>query len=150
MKNLFALLLMSSLFMFTACDNDDDSVEVVDSSLPNGTLAVQRSGTFTAQNGTPTMGSAQVGTDDEGVTFLGFSDDFTTELGTGTVSIFLSTSDTFTPDPANGNPDLSLVGVVNGNGEAFYRLDGGVDSKYTHVILWCGTANIPFGNAPLQ
>ncbi len=150
MKNVMTLLLMSCALVFTACDSDDDSVEVVDSSLPNGELSVQQSGTFTAQNGTPTQGMAQVGTDDDGTTFLRFSDDFMTELGTGTVSIFFSTSDTFTPDPGNGNPDLSLVGVVNGNGEAFYRLDGGVDGKYTHVILWCGTANIPFGNVQLQ
>lgn len=150
MKNVMALLLMSVTLLFTACNNDDDNVEIIDSSLPNGELTVQRSGTFVAQNGTPTQGMAQVGTDDDGATFLRFSDDFMTELATGTVSIFLSTSDTFTADPGSGNPDLSLIGVVNGNGEAFYKQTGGIDSKFTHVILWCGTANIPFGYAPLQ
>lgn len=150
MKNLLVLLLASSIVLFTACDNDDDSVEIIDSSRPTGELVVSRSGDFVAQNGTPTQGNAALGTDDDGTTFLRFSDDFMTELGTGTVSIYLSTSDTFMPDPGNGNPDLMVVGAVGGNGEAFFRLDGGADSKYTHVILWCGTANIPFGNAALQ
>lgn len=115
MKNLLVLLLTSSFVLFTACDNDDDSVEIIDSSRPTGELVVSRSGDFVAQNGTPTQGNAALGTDEDETNFLRFSNDFMTELGTGTVSIYLSTSDTFMPDPGNGNPDLMVVGAVSGN-----------------------------------
>ena len=152
MKNLRLVTILLALLAlsFTSCDDDDAEQIVIDSSLPNGSTNVLRSGSLVAQNGTPTSGNVEILTDTDGATFLRFADNFTTELGTGTVSIYFSTSDTFNPDPANGNPDLMLVGAVSNNGESFFKLNGSVASKYTHIILWCGSANIPFGNAQLQ
>ena len=43
-----------------------------------------------------------------------------------------------------------LIGNVAGNGEMFIKLDAMPDAKYTHIILWCATANIPFGNVALN
>jgi hypothetical protein len=146
---LFLMLLAILGTGFMACDNDTDT-ETIDSSLPTGMLTVSRTGDFVAENGTPTAGTAALGTDEDGDIFLRFNNGFTTELGTGTVSVYLSTSDTFMPDPANGNPDLRVIGVVSQNGDNYFKLDGMVDNKFTHVILWCGTANIPFGYAELQ
>lgn len=144
------LTLLAFLFLaFTACNNDDDP-EIIDSSVLTGQFTVANSGTFVAENGTPTAGTVEVGTDEDGETFLRFGSNFTTELGTGTVSIYLSTSQTFTPDPANGNPNLRVVGSVGNNGEQYIKLNSAVDSKFTHIILWCGTANIPFGYAALN
>ncbi|MCB0644642.1 MAG: DM13 domain-containing protein, partial [Phaeodactylibacter sp.] len=135
---------------FIACEKEDPQPEIIDSSLPTGTLTVARSGDFTAQNSTPTAGTAALGTDDDGETFLRFNNGFMTELGTGTVSVYLSTSENFVADPMNGNPDLRVVGAVSKNGDNYFKLDGAVDSKFTHVILWCGSANIPFGYALMQ
>ena len=144
---LFSLLILG----FVACKDDDmPEPEIIDSSQPTGVFTVTRSGMFTAQNGTPTAGTAELGTDEDGEYFLRFGSNFMTELGTGTVSIYLSTSDTFMADPANGNPDLRVAGAVSGNGEQYIKFSSAVDSKFTHVILWCGTANIPFGNAALN
>ncbi|MCB0637021.1 MAG: DM13 domain-containing protein [Lewinella sp.] len=148
MKNLFVLALLATGLLFTACD--DETTMIIDSSMPTGQLTVERSGTFTAQNGTPTQGTAELGMDEDGVEFLHLDDDFMTELGTGTATVYFSTSDTYMADPGNGNPDLMLVGVVHGNGENFYRMDNGVDSRFTHVIIWCDSAGIPFGYANLQ
>ncbi|MBU2994959.1 DM13 domain-containing protein [Cellulophaga baltica] len=148
--------LMSVFVLTTSCSSDDDSTETivetveVDSSLPSGTLVVAKSGEFIAESGTPTMGTAELGTDDDDSSFVHFTSDFTTELGTGTVGVFLSTSSEYTADPANGNPDLMLIGNVDANGEKFIKLSATPDDKYTHVILWCATANIPFGNAELN
>lgn len=142
-----ALLFLS--IGFIACNEDEDP-QIIDPTVPTGTFVVQRSGSFTAQNGTPTAGMAALGLDDDNETFLRFGDSFVTELATGTVTVYLSTSESFVADPGNGNPDLKLVGVVSENGEHFFRISGTVDSKYTHVILWCASANIPFGYAPLQ
>ncbi|QWX84401.1 DM13 domain-containing protein [Cellulophaga sp. HaHaR_3_176] len=146
-----------SIFMLTvSCSDDDNETEtiietvIVDSSLPNGDLTVVSAGSFVAENGTPTAGTVEVGTDTDSSNFVHFGSDFTTELGTGTVGIFLSTSSVYTPDPGNGNPELMLIGNVSANGEKFIKLTEAPDAKYTHIILWCATANIPFGNAELN
>lgn len=165
MKNRkFTLVLLASALttFFVSCSDDDAEVVTVtetvvetetvevDSSMPVGDLMVTLSGNLVAESGTPTQGLVEVGVDSESTNFVRFGDDFTTELGTGTVGIFLSTSDTFTADPANGNPDLMLIGNVAGNGEMFIKLDATPDAKYTHIILWCATANISFGNVALN
>jgi len=146
---LFSLFLLSALIV--AC-GDDDTTEtiVVDPTLPQGTFAVSRAGNFVEQNGTGSAGLAELGTDSDGVQFLRFGSDFTTNLGTGTVTVYFSTSMDFVTDPANGNPDLRLVGPVQTAGESFFRLDPNVSANFTHVILWCGSANIPFGYAELN
>ncbi|MCB9290865.1 MAG: DM13 domain-containing protein [Lewinellaceae bacterium] len=150
MKNLLALFLASFALVLSSCNKDDENTMIVDPNQPAGTFTAMRSGAFTAQNGTPTAGTVSVGTDDDGTYFLELGSDFKTALGTGTVTVFLSTSDTYMADPPNGNPDLKLVGIVDSNGESFYKLDGAVAAKFTHVIIWCASAGIPFGYAPLQ
>lgn len=145
----FLSLLLLFSFGFVACEKDGDT-QIIDPNVPTGTFTVARSGDFVPQNSTPTSGMASVGMDSDGDTFLRFNSGFTTELGTGTVTVYLSTSDTYMADPANGNPNLQLVGIVSQNGENFFKLSGPVAAKFTHVIIWCGSANIPFGYAPLQ
>ncbi|WP_291961199.1 hypothetical protein [Maribacter sp.] len=161
MKNRkFTLVVLASVMttFFVSCSDDDGEVVTVtetetvevDSSLPVGDLMVNLSGNLVAESGTPTQGLVELGVDADDTNFVRFADDFTTELGTGTVGIFLSTSEVFTADPANGNPDLMLIGNVADNGEMFIKLDAAPDAKYTHIILWCATANIPFGNVALN
>jgi hypothetical protein len=147
MKKLFLFLLV---IVFVACSEDEGPVSI-DSALPIGSLTVQRTGNFVDQDGAGSKGSASLGTDTQGTSFLAFNSEFSTALATGTVTVFLSTSETFTPDPANGNPNLLLIGPVRNAGENFFRIPSGADlNKYTHVILWCGSVGIPFGNALLQ
>ncbi len=153
MKRKFVLLTsIFSVFAFVlvGCSDDETETITIDTSLPVGNFEVDRQGDLVAESGTPTKGTVQLGTDSEGADFLRFSSDFTTELGTGTVGIFLSTSATYTTDPANGNPDLRLIGNVASNGEMFVKLNSAPEAKFTHIILWCATASIPFGNAELQ
>lgn len=143
-----ALLFLTLIFVFTSCSEDETIT--IDSALPNGNLIVERTGGLTAENGTPTTGTVELGKDLENVDFLRFSSNFTTELATGTVSVYFSTSSVFVADPGNGNPDLILIGGVQKNGEQFFKLNTAIPSNFTHVILWCNTAGIPFGNAQLQ
>ena len=149
---LFALFAGISTAAFTSCEKEViKEVEViVDPTLPQGTFTSSKNGTFTEQNATGSKGSAQLGTDEKGVQFLKFGSDFSTNFATGTVTVYLSTSMTFTPDAANGNPNLRLIGPVTKAGENYFRLDPVAAAKFTHVLLWCGSANVPFGYAPLQ
>lgn len=144
------IILLLFVLGFAACSDDQDPV-IVDPTVPSGSLSIQRSGNFVDQNAAGSAGMASLGTDSQGTTFLAFDSAFRTALATGTVTVFLSTSATFTADPGNGNPNLLLVGPVRNAGENFFRIPTGTDlGKYTHVILWCGSVGIPFGNARLQ
>lgn len=130
--------------------SDDAQTITIDTSKPDGTFSASESGMFVEQNSTGSAGTVELGLDSKGTQFLRFGSDFTTNLGTGTVTVYLSTSMDYVADPGSGNPDLRLVGIVATNGETFYKLDPAAASKFTHVILWCGSANIPFGYAELQ
>jgi hypothetical protein len=149
MKNLlnyfFAVILIT-----TAC-SDEEEVVMIDSSLPQGEFSTQRMGSFVDQNNAGSSGTAALGTDSQATSFLRFNEGFNTALGTGTVTVFLSTSETFTPDPGNGNPDLLLLGAVRSAGVNFFKIPENTNTtEFSHVILWCGSAGIPFGYANLQ
>jgi len=141
---------MAGVLLVSCGGEDDPDPVVIDSSMPQGTYTAAISGTFVEQNDTGSAGTAELGVDSEGTQFLHFGTDFTTNLGTGTVTLYLSTSETYKADPGNGNPDLFLIGAVKSNGEQYFKLDPAAASKFTYVILWCGSANIPFGYAELQ
>lgn len=149
MKKVFLLFYVAFLGL-VSCSEDNDPV-TIDPTRPTGALSVQRSGAFIDQNSAGSMGTASLGVDTQGKEFLSFSSNFTTALATGTVTVYLSTSATFTPDPANGNPNLLVLGPVRSAGENFFAIPTGSSTgKYTHVILWCGSVGVPFGNARLQ
>ncbi len=140
--------LVTCITIFTSCTKEETIT--IDSALPTGTFTAMRSGNIQEQNSTGSKGLVQIGKDQNGTNFMKFGSDFTTVLATGTVTLYLSTSATFKADPGKGNPDLKLVGIVNKNGEMYFKLGSAVESKFTHLILWCGSANIPFGNAELK
>ncbi len=148
MRNILLTFFSIALFSLVSCTKTE--TVTVDTALPQGNFAKLKMGTLVAQNGTPTKGMVNTGKDDQGVYFVKFGSDFTTELGTGTVTVYLSTSATYKADPGKGNPDLKIVGLVNKNGEQYLKLTGAPDSKFTHIIIWCGSASVPFGNAPLN
>jgi hypothetical protein len=144
---LFALLALASFF--TSCEKDPEEV-IIDSSVPQGALNVSKTGSVVAQNDTGSKGTIQLGTDTNNTQFVKFGTDFKTVLATGTVSVYLSTSMNYVADPGNGNPNLRLIGIVQKDGEQYFKLDPKADAKFTHLILWCGSANVPFGYAALN
>lgn len=142
-------LATAAALVFTACEKETEEV-LVDNNLPQGALTVTKMGSITEQNGTGSKGSVKLGTDTKGVQFVQFGSDFQTVLATGTVTVYLSTSQNYVADPGNGNPNLKLIGIVQKNGEQFFKLEPKADTKFTHLILWCGSANIPFGFTALN
>lgn len=147
---LTAAIVSSLAFVSTSCEEDDvDPVTVtIDSSQPQGTITVSKSGTFIAQNDAPTQGMAELVQDESGAYFVSLSDDFTTQLATGTVSLFLAQQAAF----KTGMPDGTqrAVGAINSNGAQSFKvvMPEGVGA-FTHVVLWCSTAGVQFGYAPL-
>lgn len=147
-KSFFLPILTVATLAFAACEKEKEVI--VDPTKPQGAFVVAKSGTFTEQNATGSKGAAQLGKDEDGAHFLKLGADFNSSFATGTVTVYLSTSMTFKTDPGKGNPDLRLIGPVSKAGETYFRLDPAPDAKFTHVILWCASANVPFGYALLK
>lgn len=147
------LIASIALFSLSSCKKETETVietVTVNADQPNGTFSAQRSGTFVEQNSTGTMGEARIGNDSNGDQFVYLTNGFISNFGTGTLTIYLSTSMDYVPDPMNGNPNLKLLGVVTQSGNQYYKVDMPVEENFSHVILWCASANIPFGYAALN
>jgi hypothetical protein len=142
----FAMLMLALTIAFTGCKKD----EVIDPTVPNGDFTVSKTGTFVAENGSGSAGKIELGTDEDGTQFAKMGSDFKTNLATGTVVVYLSTSATYTADPGAGNPALRLIGNIKANGEQYIRLSPAAESKFTHVLLYCASAGVQFGNAALN
>ena len=149
-QKLFIILLSFIMVSFMSSCTKDAVEVIVDTSLPQGTFTSAKSGSIVEQNGTASKGAVTLGTDAKGTQFVKFGSDFSTVLATGTVTVYLSTSDMFKASPSTGNPDLRLIGQVSKNGEQYFKLDPKADAKFSHIILWCGTAAIPFGHSKLN
>ncbi|WP_296698851.1 DM13 domain-containing protein [Algoriphagus sp.] len=151
MKKVIVLFYFAFLGLVACSDDKDKDPVIQDPTKPTGAFNVQRMGNFIDQNGAGSSGTASLGIDSQNQEFLEFGSGFNTALATGTVTVFLSTSDAFMADPGNGNPDLLALGVVRSAGINYFPIPQGTSTeKYSHVILWCGSVGIPFGNAPLN
>ena len=149
MKNKFFMIALLAAAMFASCTKTETVTVTTDSGVPD-VFTKLKGGTLIADKAGNTKGMFQVGTDTKGQNFAKFSSDFVTEQGTGTVTVYMSTSADFKASPGTGNPDLKLIGSISKNGEQFIKLTGAPEAKFTHVILWCGTAGVRFGYAPVN
>lgn len=145
-----AILLISATFWY-ACDSS--STENIDPMVPvdpvavSGPITVLKTGSLTAQSSTNTKGMIQIVTDKDGKYFVRLTEDFTTKFSTGTVTVYLSTSERLQLSSAGS---FQLVSIVGKAGEHFFPLAGNLDPKFGLGIIWCGAAAIPFGFAPLN
>ena len=111
---------------------------------PVGAFTAQRSGSLVAQSGTPTKGTVQLGVDTKGTTFLRLGSDFKSDYHTGTVTLYASKGSVHAPST------VQLISAVGKDGEQHFKMSAALSSDYTHLIVWCGSAKIPFGNAELK
>lgn len=150
MKKILKTALSAFLFLaIISCSdkNDGDPSTPDDNAMVMGQVDVLRSGTLTAQSSTNTVGTVAIVKDKDGKHFVRLSENFTTKFSTGTVTVYLATSQTLN---LNNSSTFQLVSIVGKPGEQFFALPGLPDSKFTHGIIWCGAAAIPFGFAKLE
>jgi hypothetical protein len=152
MKRLFNISLFYSIVLIlSSCDSgsmkDADKMKPADQVEVTGPVTVLKTGTLNAQSSTNTKGMFQVVTNAEGKYFVRLTEDFTTKFSTGTVTVYLSTSDRL---QLSTSGSFQLVSIVGKAGEHFFPLTSAPDAKFTHGIIWCGAAAIPFGFAPLN
>lgn len=151
----FIIILLSAAFIMS-CSDDSETI-TVDPTQPRGTFTATASGTFVDQSMAGTTGGVSIGTDNTGAQFLQFNNNFSTNLNTGTVSVYLTTSMVNSKEdfdalasPGTGNPDLKLIGPLNGSGMSFLKLNSNANANQKFVLLWCGSVNVPFGSAELE
>ncbi len=152
MKNLLKISLSFVIVLIlSSCDSgsmkDADKMKPVDEVAVSGPVTVLKTGTLNAQSSTNTKGMVQLVTNSEGKYFVRLTNDFTTKFSTGTVTVYLSTSDRL---QLSTSGSFQLVSIVGKAGEHFFPLTATPDAKFTHGIIWCGAAAIPFGFAPLN
>ena len=139
-------LIFSSLLLLIllSCKKDTAPVVIPDNSIAvSGSFTPVSSGTFTAQNGTPTAGKVYIGTDDKNA-LLKLGSDFITEFGSGAVTVFLSKSASY------ADATVLQTSLVSKGGEQYFKLSALPSSDYTNVIVYCSAAKVQFGNATLK
>ena len=121
------------------------ALKSVISNNPIGAFTVQRTGIFVTQASSPaTSGTVQIGTDAAGVQWLKFNANFVTETASGAAVVDLSKGSVYADNT------VIAIGAINKIGEQYFKITTPVGNEYTHVIIWCMAAKIPFGNAPLK
>ena len=90
---ILSIALGGLLFLAPSCNKEDMTNS---DATPKGEFTVERSGTLTAENGTPTAGTVEYGKDEDNVYFIHLGSDFTTDQNTGTLGLYFSTSAVFT------------------------------------------------------
>jgi hypothetical protein len=149
MKNYLKLASLALAFsLLVSCASKDGKLDAPDdNTMVMGQVDLLKSGTLTAQSSTNTVGTVSIVKDNTGKYFVRLSENFTTKFSTGTVTVYLATSQTLN---LNSPSTFQLVSIVGKPGEQFFALPGLPDSKFNHTIIWCGAAAIPFGFAPLN
>lgn len=149
--------LFAALFAvgMSACNNDDDATPQTTDG-PSGTTTTLRTGTLTAENGTPTTGTVSTVRDANNVEWLSLGNDFRSDFGTGTVTAYLGKTGaniksqrTTAAGAPNGAGNVLAVGFVTKNGQQFLRLPAS-PSPFSYVVMYCETVEINFGNAQLK
>ncbi|MEP1085089.1 hypothetical protein [Algoriphagus sp.] len=157
-KSIHSLLFIFLIISLGACSSSEDAQPTVPdgvpgtpgnpaTELPIGAVKILKSGNFTAQSGTSTKGMIDLISDEGGRFFVKLGTDFTTKFSTGTVTVYLSTSKDLA---LSEQSSFQLVAVVNKSGEHFFKLPNSPAAKFTHGIIWCGAAAIPFGFAEIK
>ena len=141
-------LLAAFTLSIASCTGEDGSPDAPDDNeMVMGQVDVIKSGNLTAQSSTNTQGNVAIVKDKDGKHFVRLSENFTTKFSTGTVTVYLATSQTLNLESSSS---FQLVSIVGKPGEQFFSLSGLPDAKFTHVIIWCGAAAIPFGFARME
>ncbi|MBB6327400.1 PBP1b-binding outer membrane lipoprotein LpoB [Algoriphagus iocasae] len=143
----FAVVLIITSCSSTPDEMDPLSPDPVSKVDPVGVILSIKEGMLMPQSGTNTTGMIELVSDEAGKYFLRLGNDFKSDFHTGTVTVYLSTSSKL---QLSESGSFQKVGIVNESGEHFFVLPNLPESKFSHGIIWCGAAGIPFGYGSLN
>lgn len=145
--------ILVALFLVAASCNKETIVQFSDQ--PVGTVTSLKTGTLARQNapGTPeTKGTLAIIQDSNSNQFVKLNSDFMSGFTTGTVTVYLAKSMEEINTQRNGGTtatNVQAIGFVQKNGEQYLKIAGSI-SGFTHLVLYCETAEVNFGAAELN
>lgn len=149
----FVLLLAT---VAAACNDDSNDAQPQTTDGPSGTTTTLRTGTLTAESGTPTAGTVSLVRDANNVEWINLADNFRSDFKTGTVSVYLAKTGanvkaqrTNADGSPNGAGNVLATGFVTRNGQQYLKLPAS-STPFSYVIFYCETVEINFGNAQLR
>lgn len=113
----------------------------------SGETTTLRTGAILHQDGPATSGDVAILRDAAGSEFIQLKDNFTSDFGSGTVTVYLAKNNTNINDQPDS--DKVKIGLVNRNGMHVLAVPG-TSAAYQYVVLYCSTVRINFGAADLQ
>ncbi len=152
LKSAAVVVLFAAALGVAGCKSDPVQ-PIINNNGPVAPTTVLRTGTLTAENGTPTAGSVSVIRDANNDQWVTFGSNFTSSFATGTVTVYLAKAASRIGDqrvlPPPPVPNILAAGFVSSNGAQALKLPAS-STGFGYVVLYCETAEINFGNAPLN
>lgn len=144
---MFVLVMMIGVL---SCKSDDPITMASNSTTPPPSRTILKTGVFTGQNGYATSGGVDVVRDSSGAEFVVTKSDFRVSGGAGTITAWLT--DATGAGNLNSSSVKLQVGTINSGFAGVYAfpVQGAMASSYSHIVMFCQSARINFGNAPLQ
>ncbi len=154
MRQKIVMFSVATLIAIAGCKKDDPApAQTVFNVGPVPPTTTLRTGTLTAENATPTAGSVSIVRDANNEEWISFGSNFTSTFATGTVAVYLAKSNarigsqrTLPPPPV---PNILSAGFVAVNGAQSIKIRAS-STGFSHVVLYCETAEINFGNAAMN
>ena len=153
MKTTITALCLTTILALAGCKDKNVVRPIVNNNGPVAPTTVLKTGTLTAENGTPTAGTLSLLKDANNDQWVSFNSNFTSSFATGTVTVYLAKTAARIGDqrvlPPPPTPAILAVGFVSKNGAQSLKLPAPSD-PFAYVVLYCETAEINFGNARLN
>lgn len=113
----------------------------------SGQTTTLRTGSIVHQDGPATSGDVAIIKDVAGSEFIQLKDNFTSDFGSGTVTVYLAKNSSNINNQPDG--DKVKIGLVNRNGAQVLAVPSSA-AAYKYVVFYCSTVKINFGAAELK
>jgi hypothetical protein len=148
MKRIFVL---SATLIALGCKSDDPTASGPTNQVnPPVQRTVVKTGTFSGQNGYATSGGVEIVRDSTGAEFVLTRSDFRVSGGAGTITAWLT--DGTGAGNLNSSSTKVHVGTINSGFAGVYTFPIPAPGlgAHSHVVMFCQSARVNFGNAALQ
>lgn len=139
-----------SILLSSCKKKDDPTPTTVYTSGPVGDQTSLKTGSLVNVDGPGTSGTLAIVQDGNGDQFVKLNSDFMSGFSTGTVVVYLAkTNESIKVQRTAAASNVKAVGFVNSNGLHYLKLPSSF-TGYSNVVLYCETAEVNFGYAPLN
>jgi hypothetical protein len=145
-----ACVFIASLVVFGCKSDEPTQAGPTNQANPPVQRTVVKTGTFSGQNGYATSGGVEIVRDSTGAEFVLTRSDFRVSGGAGTITAWLT--DGTGAGNLNSSSTKVHVGTINSGFAGVYTFPIPAPGlgAHSHVVMFCQSARVNFGNAALQ